>query len=170
MKMTGLSGWEYVKMVLLEDIHADMIGFAMDEDNLKKVLSQDFVMIGADASAYAPYGKLGEGKQHPRAYGSAARVLGKYSREESLFPMETAIYKMSGLVAKTFDIPKRGFIKKGYYADVVVFDPETVIDVATYADPHRYPKGVDYVLVNGKIAIDHERHTGVLNGRALRKR
>jgi N-acyl-D-amino-acid deacylase len=170
MKMTGLSGWEYVKMVLKEDIHADMIGFAMDEDNLKKVLSQDFVMIGADASAYAPYGKLGEGKQHPRAYGSAARVLGKYSREENLFPMETAIYKMSGLVAKTFDIPKRGFIKKGYYADVVVFDPETVIDVATYADPHQYPKGVDYVLVNGKIAIDHERHTGVLNGRALRRR
>ena len=170
MKETGLSGWEYVKMVLLEDIHADMFGFAMDEDNLKTVLSQDFVMIGADASAWAPYGELGEGKQHPRAYGSAARILGHYAREEGLFNMETAVYKMSGLVARTFDIPKRGFIKKGYFADVVVFDPETVIDVATFADPHRYPKGVDAVLVNGKIAVRDGEHTGVLNGRALRRR
>ena len=170
MEMTGLSGWEYVKMVLLEDIHADMIGFAMDEGNLRKVLAQDFVMIGADASAYAPYGKLGEGKQHPRAYGSAARVLGKYAREEGIFSMETAVYKMSGLVAKTFDIPKRGFIKKGYFADIVIFDPETVIDLATYSDPHQYPLGVQAVLVNGKIAVQDGEHTGVLNGRALRKR
>ena len=170
MEETGLSGWEYVKMVLLADIHADMFGFAMDEDNLKEVLSQDFVMVGADASAYAPYGELGAAKQHPRAYGSAARILGHYAREEGLFSMETAVYKMSGLVAKTFDIPKRGLIKKGYFADVVVFDPETIIDKASFADPHQYPEGVDYVLVNGKIAIDHERHTGVLNGRALRRR
>lgn len=170
MEMTGLSGWEYVKLVLLEDINADMIGFAMDEDNLKKVLAQEFVMIGADASAYAPYGKLGEEKQHPRAYGSAARVLGKYAREESIFDMETAVYKMSGLVAKTFDIPKRGFIKKGYYADIVIFDPETVIDQATYSHPHQYPLGVETVLVNGKIVVKDGEHTGVLNGRALRKR
>ncbi len=170
MEETGLSGWEYVKMVLLEDIHADMFGFAMDEDNLKKVLSQDFVMIGADASAWAPYGELGEGKQHPRAYGSAARILGHYAREEGLFSMETAVYKMSGLVAKTFDIPKRGYIKKGYYADIVVFDPETVIDKATFADPHRYPEGVNAVFVNGKIAVRDGEHTGVLNGRALRRR
>jgi N-acyl-D-amino-acid deacylase len=170
MEETGLSGWEYVKMVLLEDIHADMIGFAMDEDNLKKVLSQDFVMVCSDASAYAPYGKLGEGKQHPRAYGSAVRVLGKYAREEKIFDLETAVHKMSGLVATTFDIPKRGFIKKGYYADIVIFDPETVIDVATYSDPHQYPLGVQAVLVNGKIAVQNGEHTGVLNGRALRKR
>ncbi|MFA6618625.1 MAG: D-aminoacylase [Candidatus Neomarinimicrobiota bacterium] len=170
MEMTGLSGWEYIKMVLLEDIHADMIGFAMDEDNLKKVLAQEFVMIGADASAYAPYGKLGEEKQHPRAYGSAARVLGKYAREEGLFSMETAVHKMSGLVAKTFDIPKRGLIKKGYYADIVIFDPQTVIDQATYAHPHQYPLGVETVLVNGKIVVKDGEHTGVLNGRALRKR
>ena len=170
MEMTGLSGWEYVKMVLLEDIHADMIGFAMDEGNLRKVLAQDFVMIGADASAYAPYGKLGEGKQHPRAYGSAARVLGKYAREEKIFSMETAVYKMSGLVAKTFGIPKRGFIKKGYFADIVIFDPETVIDLASYSHPHQYPLGVQAVLVNGKIAVQDGEHTGVLNGRALRKR
>ena len=170
MKETGLSGWEYVKMVLLKDIHADMFGFAMDEDNLKEVLSQDFVMIGADASAYAPYGELGVAKQHPRAYGSAARVLGHYAREEGLFSMETAVYKMSGQVAKTFDIPKRGFIKKGYYADIVVFDPETVIDKATFADPHQYPDGIDAVLVNGKITVQRGEHTGVLNGRALRRR
>lgn len=170
MEMTGLSSWEYVKMVLLEDVHSDMIGFAMDEDNLKKVLAQEFVMIGADASAYAPYGKLGEGKQHPRAYGSAARVLGKYAREEGIFSMETAVYKMTGLVAKTFNIPKRGFIKKGYYADIVIFDPETVIDQATYSHPHQYPLGVQAVLVNGQIAVRDGEHTGVLNGRALRKR
>ncbi len=170
MEMTGLSGWEYVKMVLLEDIHADMIGFAMDEDNLKKVLAQDFVMIGADASAYAPYGELGEGKQHPRAYGSAVRVLGKYAREEGIFSMETAVHKMSGLVASTFDIPKRGFIKKNYFADIVIFDPETVIDNATYSDPHQYPDGVQAVLVNGKVAVQDGQHTGVLNGRTLRRR
>jgi len=165
-----LSGYDYVKMILLEDIHADMIGFAMDEDNLKKVLKQDFVMICSDASAWAPYGELGKGKQHPRAYGSAARVLGKYCREENIFDLPTAVYKLSGLVAKTFQIPKRGLLKKGYYADVVVFDPETVIDVATYSDPHQYPIGVQAVLVNGKIAVENGEHTGVLNGRALRKR
>jgi N-acyl-D-amino-acid deacylase len=170
MKETGLSGYDYVKMVLLEDINADMIGFAMDEDNLKKVLKQDFVMICSDASAYAPYGELGKGKQHPRAYGSNVRVLGKYAREEGVLSLPEAIYKMSGLPAKTFGIPKRGFLKKSYYADVVVFDPETVIDMATYTDPHRYPEGVDHVFVNGMLTVAGGEHLGVLNGRALRKK
>jgi N-acyl-D-amino-acid deacylase len=170
MKITGLGGYDYVKMVLLEDIHADMIGFAMDEDNLKKVLKEDFVMVCSDASAYAPYGELGKGKQHPRAYGSAVRVLGKYCREENIFDLPTAVYKMSGLVAKTFQIPKRGLLKKGYYADIVVFDPETVIDNGTYSDPHQYPTGIDYVFLNGKLTIEKGTHTGVLSGRALRKR
>ncbi len=170
MKETGLSGYDYVKTVLLEDIHADMIGFAMSEENLKKVLKEDYVMVCSDASAYAPYGELGEGKQHPRAYGSNVRVLGKYVREEGVLELPEAVYKMSGLVAETFGIPKRGLIKKGYFADIVVFDPETVIDVATYSDPHRYPLGVDYVLVNGKITVEKGRHTGATAGRMLRKR
>jgi N-acyl-D-amino-acid deacylase len=170
MAETGLSGYDYVKMVLLEDINADMIGFAMSEENLKKVLKEDYVMVCSDASAYAPYGELGEGKQHPRAYGSNVRVLGKYVREEGILELEEAIRKMSGLCAETFGIRKRGFIKKGYYADIVVFNPETVIDRATYSDPHQYPEGIDYVFINGKLAVEKGEHTGVLNGRMLKKR
>ncbi|MFO7841295.1 MAG: D-aminoacylase [Fidelibacterota bacterium] len=170
MAETGLSGYDYVKMVLLEDIHADMIGFAMDEDNLKKVLKEDFVTVCSDASAYAPYGKLGEGKQHPRAYGSNVRVLGKYVREENVLDLPTAVYKMSGQVAEIFGIPQRGFLKKGYYADIVVFDPETVIDKATYSDPHQYPEGIDHVFVNGVLTVTNDTHTGVSAGSVLRKK
>lgn len=170
MKECGMSGYDFVKKVLLEDIYTDMIGFAMDEGNLKKVLKEDYVMVCSDASAYAPYGVLGEGKQHPRAYGSNVRVLGKYVREESVLELPEAIHKMSGLCAETFGIPQRGFIRKGYYADVVVFDPETVIDKATYTDPHRYPEGIDYVFVNGKLAVEKGEHTSLLNGRMLKKR
>lgn len=170
MEETGLSGYDYVKMVLLEDIHADMIGFAMSEENLKKVLKEDYIMVCSDASAYAPYGELGEGKQHPRAYGSNVRVLGKYVREEGVLELEEAVRKMSGLCAETFGIQKRGLIKKGYYADIVVFDPETVIDNATYSDPHQYPEGIDYVFVNGKLTVEKGEHTGILNGKMLRKR
>lgn len=170
MAETGLSGYDYVKMVLLEDIHADMIGFAMDEDNLKKVLKEDFITVCSDASAYAPYGKLGEGKQHPRAYGSNVRVLGKYVREENVLDLPTAVYKMSGQVAEIFGIPQRGFLKKGYYADIVVFDPETVIDKATYSDPHQYPEGIDHVFVNGVLTVTNDTHTGVSAGSVLRKK
>ena len=170
MEETGLSGYDYVKTVLLEDIHADMIGFAMDEENLKKVLKEDFVTVCSDASAYAPYGELGKGKQHPRAYGSNVRVLGKYVREENVMDLPAAVHKMSGQVARIFGIPKRGFLKKGYYADIVVFDPERVIDKATYTEPHQYPEGIDHVLVNGQVAVSRGEHTGVLNGRPLRKK
>jgi N-acyl-D-amino-acid deacylase len=170
MRATGLNGYDYVKMVLLEDIHADMIGFAMSEENLKKVLKEDYVMVCSDASAYAPYGELGEGKQHPRAYGSNVRVLGKYVREEGVLELPEAVHKMSGLCAETFGIPKRGFIKKAYYADIVIFNPETVIDKATYSEPHQYPDGIDYVFVNGKLAVEKGEHTGVLNGKMLKKR
>ncbi len=170
MRETGLSGYDYVKKVLLEDIHADMIGFAMDEDNLKKVLKEDFVMVCSDASAYAPYGELGKGKQHPRAYGSNVRVLGKYVREENVMDLPAAVYKMSGQVADVFGIPRRGFLKKGYFADIVIFDPETVIDKATYTDPHQYPEGIDYVFVSGILTVSNGRHTGVSAGKALRKK
>lgn len=169
MAETGLNGYDFIKERLLEDLRTDMIGFAMDERNLHKVLKKDYVMIGSDGSAYAPYGKLGEGRQHPRCYGTAPRVLGKYSREENLFDMATAVRKLSGMAAETFKLDKRGFLKEDYFADVVLFNPETVIDKAEYTNPHQYPDGIDYVIVNGEITIEKGEHTGALAGKTLRK-
>lgn len=152
-----------------EDSHVSMIVYAMSEDNLKRILAHPLVVIGSDGSSIAPYGKLGEGKPHPRSYGTFARVLGKYVREEKIFPLHKAIQKMTSMNANKFGLKNRGVLKEGYFADITIFNPDTIIDVADFINPHRYAKGIEYVLVNGKTVIDHGEHTGELSGRVLRK-
>ncbi|MCK4446445.1 MAG: amidohydrolase family protein, partial [Candidatus Marinimicrobia bacterium] len=142
--------------------------FAMDEDNLKKVLAFPLITIGSDGSAIAPYGKLGKGKPHPRYYGTFPRILGKYCREERIFDLPTAIKKMTSMSAKKLGINKRGILKKGYFADITIFNPKTIIDNATYTNPHQYPTGIKYVIVNGKLTIKKGKHTGELKGKVLR--
>lgn len=160
---------DFVRDLLLSDRNrVSVIGFAMDENNLKKVLASPLVMIGSDGSAVAPYGLLGEGKPHPRYYGTFPRVLGKYARHEQLMKLGTAIRKMTSMPALKLNLVQRGLIKKGYYADITIFDADRVIDKATFTDPHQYPEGIKYVIVNGELVIDQERHTGVLPGRILR--
>jgi len=165
----GTTPFEFIRNILLEEKNrVQIIGYAMDENNLKKVLSSSLVMIGSDGTALAPYGKLAEGKPHPRYYGTFPRVLGKYSREEKLFDLPVAIQKMTSMPATKLGLHKRGLIAKDYYADIVVFNPGTVIDNATFIDPHQFPSGIEYVIVNGKVTVKNGNHTGVLAGAILR--
>ena len=165
----NVTPFEFIRNILIEERNrVSMIGFAMDEENLKKVLSSPHVMIGSDGNAVAPYGKLGEGKPHPRYYGTFPRVLGKYAREDKIFDLTTAVNKMTLMPATKLGLKNRGLIAKDNYADIVLFDPETVIDNATFVDPHQFPSGIEYVIVNGKITIEKGEHTGAVAGSVLR--
>lgn len=168
-EITGKEPCIFIRELLIEERNrVGVIGFAMDEDNLKKVLAFPLITIGSDGSAVAPYGKLGEGKPHPRYYGTFPRILGKYCREERIFDLPTAIEKMTSMSAKKLGINKRGILKKGYFADITIFNPKTIIDNATYTNPHQYPTGIKYVIVNGKLTIKKGKHTGELKGEVLR--
>jgi N-acyl-D-aspartate/D-glutamate deacylase len=107
------------------------------------------------------------GKPHPRAYGTFPRVLGKYVREEKLLTLEQAIKKMTSLPAGKIGLKSRGILKEGFWADVVIFDQAVIKDQATFDDPHQYPKGIEYVIVNGQVVVDHGRLTGVRPGKIL---
>jgi N-acyl-D-amino-acid deacylase len=166
---TGKEPFEFIRTILIEEKNnVDIVGFAMDEGNLKKILSSPLVMIGSDGNAISPLGKLGEGKPHPRFYGTFPRVLGKYAREEKIFDMATAVKKMTSMPAEKLSFKNRGFIKKGNIADITIFNPKTVIDNATFINPHQFPTGIEYVIVNGKITIDKGQHTGARAGVILR--
>ena len=122
-------------------------------------------MIASDGRLSRP----GKGHPHPRAYGTFPRVLGQYVREKKLLSLEEAIYKMTSFPAQTYGLNKRGQIKEGMMADIVIFDANTIEDKATFIDPHQYPVGIDYVLVNGKKAIDQGQFLNKKEGRVLRK-
>lgn len=167
-KESDTTPFEFIQNLLLEERNrVDIVGFAMDEFNLKNILSSPLVMIGSDGNAVAPYGKLGEGKPHPRFYGTFPRVLGKYSRDETLFDLSTAVMKMTSMPATKLGLRNRGLIAKDYFADIVVFNPETVIDNATFEDPHQFPSGIEYVIVNGELTIRNGKHTGAKAGTML---
>jgi N-acyl-D-amino-acid deacylase len=167
----GMDPFEFVFDLLIEENAAvSVIRFAMCEDDMKLVLRDSFSMIGTDSSAVAPYGVLGRGKPHPRGYGTFPRVLGRYVRKEKILTLEEAVRKMTSLSAGKLGLRDRGVLKAGMRADITIFDPETIEDKATYGEPHRYPEGIRYVLVNGKVTIEENRHTGVLAGEVLRRR
>ena len=169
-RLTGKQPFEFIRLLLIEEKNrVDVVGFAMNEDNLKKVLSAPFVMIGSDGNAAAPYGKLAESKPHPRYYGTFPRVLGKYAREEKIFNMATAVQKMTSMAAQKLNLKNRGQILPGYFADITIFNPETVIDNATFVEPHQFPTGIEYVIVNGKVTIEKGKHTGQSAGQILRR-
>ncbi|MBC8180866.1 D-aminoacylase [candidate division KSB1 bacterium] len=168
-EISGVEPFEFIRTILLEERNrVDIVGFAMDENNLKKVLSSPHVMIGSDGNAIAPYGKLGKGKPHPRFYGTFPRVLGKYAREDKIFDLATAVKKMTSMPAEKLKLKNRGKIKKGYFADITIFDPKTVIDNATFVDPHQFPTGIEYVIVNGKVTVKKGEHTGARAGEILK--
>lgn len=157
-------------LLIAEEGEVAVVIFSMCEEDVQTVMRAPFVMVGSDASAKAPYGPLSQGKPHPRAYGAFPRVLGRYVRELGLLSWEEAVHKMTGLPAAKLGLARRGLLKEGYYADMVVFDPTTVADTATFVEPHRYPVGIDYVLVNGVLTVEKGEHTGALAGRVLRQR
>jgi N-acyl-D-amino-acid deacylase len=154
-------------LILEAEGSVSVVAFGMNEDNLKKVLRHPAIMIGSDGSSRAPYGPLGEGKAHPRSYGTFVRVLAKYARDEGVLTISQAVFKMTGLPAARLGLSDRGRLAVGKKADLVLFDPETVRDTATFIEPYQYPEGIQYVFVNGEAVITPEGHTGALPGRVL---
>jgi N-acyl-D-amino-acid deacylase len=169
-KETGKDVFEFLRDLLIEEKNrADQIIFMMKEENLKRILAHPLVGVGCDGSALAPYGPLSEGKPHPRSYGTFPRVLGKYIREEQILPMAEMLKKMTSIPAKNFGFALRGALQRDYFADIVIFDEKRVIDKATFKDPHQYPEGIDYVIVNGQVVINNGEHSGLLPGKILRR-
>jgi len=169
-KESGKDCYTFMRDLLIEEEGSvGMVKFGMSEDNLRRVLAHPLVMVGSDGNAVAPYGELARGKPHPRFYGTFPRVLGRYSREQGVFPLEVAVMKMTSMPADKFGLNGRGRIAVGAWADIVVFDPGTIIDRATYADPHQYPAGISHVIVNGVTVVEGDEHTGALPGVILKK-
>jgi N-acyl-D-amino-acid deacylase len=162
--------YEFVcDLLISEGGDLSIIGFGMSEENTAIILKHPLVMLGSDGVALAPYGKLSEGIPHPRNYGSFPRFLGKYVRDENLIPLPDAIKKMTSMPAQKMGLKRRGILSKGYYADIVIFDPNTVIDRATYTEPAQYSLGIEQVIVNGKVVIDRGEHTGEFAGKILHR-
>jgi N-acyl-D-aspartate/D-glutamate deacylase len=127
------------------------------------------VLVGSDGRAVAPDSVAGQGRPHPRFYGTFPRVLGHYVRDLGLLSLPEAVRKMTGGPAWTLRLRDRGLLREGYRADVTIFDPATILDRATYQDPHRYPAGISTVIVNGVVVVDGGAHTGARPGMVLRR-
>lgn len=156
-------------LLVEERSRVGIVLFMIDENDMRKVISSPFSMIGSDAGAQAPYGVLGKAKPHPRSYGTFVRVLGKYVREEGLLTLPEAVRKMTSLPARKVGLWNRGLVRVGNWADLAIFDEDTVGDQATYTDPHQYPTGIECVIVNGKVVVEGKRHTKLLPGKVLRR-
>ena len=168
-KMRGTSPEDtIIDLVIEDDSRVDAIYFHMDEANVRRNIAWPWTMVGSDAGSVSAEGVFLESNPHPRAYGSFARFLGKYVREEKVIPLEQAIHRLTGMPATQLKLRGRGRLAEGYFADVVVFDPDTIIDKATYDKPHQYAVGVQHVLVNGTPVIAEGEHTGATPGRVVR--
>jgi len=157
-----------LRLLLEERLEPQAIFFTMNEDDVATVLSAEFTCVGSDASARALHGITAQGVPHPRTYGTFPRVFGRYVRQRKTLELGEAIRRMTSLPAEIFGLVKRGRIEVGAYADLVVFDPETIVDTATYERPFSYPRGIGAVFVNGKAVVRNGSPTGALPGRALR--
>jgi N-acyl-D-amino-acid deacylase len=167
-KMRGKDPITTIMDLLAEDeSRIDAIYFLMSEENVKKKLAKPWISFGSDEASQAPEGVFLKSNPHPRAYGNFARILGKYVRDEKVIPLKEAIRRLSGLPATNLGLDHRGFLKEGMFADVVVFDPNTIADRATFEKPDQYAVGVKQVLVNGVQVIKDGQHTGATPGRAL---
>jgi N-acyl-D-amino-acid deacylase len=167
-KQRGKDPVETLLDLLIEDQSSvGTVYFITAEENIRKLLPLPWISFGSDESSQAPEGVFLKSMPHPRAYGCFARVLGKYVREEKLLPLEAAVRKLTSLPATNLGLDHRGLLQDGYFADVVVFDPKTIIDHATYEKPHQYAEGVRHVFVNGVQVLKDGEHTGAKPGRAL---
>lgn len=145
----------------------ECVCFGQLEENVRILMKHPLVMVGSDGESLAPYGVLGQSGTHPRCYGTFPRILGRYVRDERTLSIEDAVRKMSFEAARQFNLTDRGVIQEGAWADLVIFDEQTVNDLATYASPHTYPEGILFVIVNGVMVIDQGEHTGALPGEVL---
>jgi N-acyl-D-amino-acid deacylase len=154
-------------LLVKEKGDVEIVGFGMSEEQTEEVLKHPLVMLCSDGSALAPYGPLHQGKPHPRNYGTFPRFLGYYVRDRKALTLPQAVKKMTSMPAAKLGLKDRGTLKPGNFADIVVFDPAAIADRGTYTEPEQYPAGIDYVIVNGKVVIDHDNHTGALPGKVL---
>ena len=145
-----------------------MVGFAMSEENLDRILAHPRGMVASDGGAFAIDGPTRRGSPHPRGMGTFPRVLGRYVRARKALDLPSAIYKMTAFPASRVHLADRGQLKQGFAADVVIFDPTTVYDQATYEQPFQYPVGIRAVVINGVVALRDEQRNERLSGRALR--
>jgi len=156
------------RLLIAEDGRVDMVGFGMEEEGTETILAHPLVMISSDAGASAPYGKLGEDRPHPRAYGTFPRAIARYVRERNIVSLPEMVRKMTSMPAEKVGLADRGRIEVGKAADIVILDYNAIEDRATYLNPHQYPTGISHVIVNGELVIKDGQHTGNLPGRVLR--
>ena len=156
-----------IDLVIEDDSRVDTVYFLMSNENVAKKAALPWMSFGSDEGAYAPEGVFMLSGAHPRAYGTFARVLGKYARDESLMPLEEAIRRLTSFPADNLKIRDRGRLEEGRYADIVIFDPGAIIDHATYAEPHQLATGVTHVFVNGEQVLHDGEHTGAKPGRVV---
>jgi dihydroorotase/N-acyl-D-amino-acid deacylase len=165
----GTDPFETVMVLLAGDPETTIIGHAMTEPDVERILAEPDVMVGTDGLAISPAGPLGAFGVHPRYYGTFPRILGRYVRERGVLTLEAAIRKMTSVAADRFGLTARGRIEEGAFADLVLFDPPTVSDAATFEVPHVFPTGIDLVVVNGTVACSGsglERRAGRVLRRA----
>ena len=169
-RMRGVSPEDAaIDLVIEDDSRIETIYFLMSEDNIRKQIRQPWVSFGSDAGAPASEGVFLKSHAHPRSYGNFANLLGKYVRQEHVISIPEAIRRMTSLVATNLGIADRGLLRSGYYADVNVFDPQTITARATYENPHQYAVGVAHVFVNGVQVLRDGEHTGAKPGRVVRR-
>lgn len=155
-------------LVIQDNSRVSCVFFAMSEENVRKKIALPWVSFGSDAGSYSTEGVFLRSSTHPRAYGNVARLLGRYVRDEGIIPLQEAVRRLTSFPAANLRIQRRGSLRPGYYADVVVFDPATVQDHATFTAPHQYSTGVRHVFVNGIQVLRDGEHTGATPGRVVR--
>ena len=157
-------------LVVEDDSRVGCVFFTMSEDNVTKAVATPWISFCSDAQSLAPEGVFLKTSTHPRAYGSFARLLGKYVRDEQVISLAEAVRRLAALPAENLGLDRRGRLTPGHYADVVVFDPTAIQDHATFDRPHQYATGVQHVFVNGAQVLDNGEHTNARPGRVLRGR
>lgn len=157
-----------LRLILEDGAGVKMLRFSISEENLRKQIRLPWMSFGSDGGSFSTEGPFLNFNTHPRAFGNFARLLGKYVREEGIISLEEAIRRLTSLPASNLKLRDRGSLKPGYFADIVVFDPKTIRDNATYVEPHRYATGVIHVFVNGVQVLRYGEHTGARPGRVVR--
>ena len=164
----GVDPFDFIfDLLIAEKGMVKTLVFCMDETDIMTILQHPQTIISSDARAVATYGELSKGSPHPRYYGAFPRILGKYVREEKLMTLETAIKKMTSMPAKIMGLDTRGTIAPGMIADITIFNPDTVIDMASFENPHQYSRGIEKVIMAGTIVIDQGKHSGKMMGQII---
>lgn len=157
-------------LLLEEKASVGMVIFEMAENDILRIMQHPLQMVSTDSGSCTITGPFSRGKPHPRYYGTYPRILGRYVREQGVLRLEEAIRKMTSFPAQKFSLTDRGVLRPGMNADITIFNPETIVDKATYEEPHQFPEGIHHVIVNGRIAVENGKYTGVLAGKTLRKK